>query len=285
MSFNATESPFATALVDIGLNLAHDSFDPDRGELIDRALSANVRHMLITGSSIQSTQQALALVEQRRNLFRCTAGVHPHHAVDLDSAAFEQLTQLAEHADVVAVGECGLDYFRNFSPAAAQQEAFRSQLNLAAKVRKPVFLHQRDAHADFVAILREIRTQLAGGLAHCFTAGLDEARAYLDLGLYIGITGWICDERRGGHLAEVVKYIPQDRLLIETDAPYLLPRDIRPKPSTRRNEPMYLPYVLRALAAARGETAEELAQATTRNAGRLFGWPSRDETQGAQGSK
>jgi TatD DNase family protein len=265
------------SLVDIGLNLAHDSFDHDRDELIARAVNAHVRHMLITGSSISSTQRALQLVQERRDLFRCTAGIHPHHAVDLDADALDQLTSLAQHPDVIAVGECGLDYFRNFSPVDAQRKAFQQQIALAARVGKPIFLHQRDAHEEFVGILGDSGHQLQRGVAHCFTAGLAEARAYLDLGLYIGITGWICDERRGGHLSEVVKYIPQDRLLLETDAPYLLPRDIRPKPSTRRNEPMYLPYVLKALAAARGESIEELAEATTRNARRLFGWPSAEK--------
>lgn len=269
----ANALPPAASLVDIGLNLAHDSFDHDRAELIERAVNAHVRHMLITGSSIASTERALHLVHERRDLFRCTAGVHPHHASDLDDGALAQLTALAKHPDVVAVGECGLDYFRNFSPVDAQRRAFQQQLEIAVNVRKPVFLHQRDAHADFIAILREFRANLAGGVAHCFTAGLDETRAYLDLGLYIGITGWICDERRGQHLVDVVKHIPQDRLLIETDAPYLMPRNIHPKPSTRRNEPMYLPYVLQAIAAARSESIEELARATTRNAGNLFRWP------------
>jgi len=175
---------------------------------------------------------------------------------------------------VVAVGECGLDYFRNFSPPAAQQAAFRKQLELAVEVGKPVFLHQRDAHEDFLAILRDYRPRLVGGVAHCFTAGLEEMRAYLDLGLYIGITGWICDERRGLHLREVVRHIPRERLLVETDGPYLLPRDLDPKPASRRNEPMYLPHVLRAIAAARGEDPEELGAITTRNALELFSWHS-----------
>ena len=129
----------------------------------------------------------------------------------------------------MAVGECGLDYFRNLSPRPAQLAAFRRQLDLAVQLRKPVFLHQRDAHEDFLTVLREYGSRLVGGVAHCFTAGVDEARAYLDLGLYIGITGWICDERRGLHLREVVRTIPADRLLIETDGPYLLPRDLQPE--------------------------------------------------------
>ena len=257
-------------IVDIGANLAHDSFDHDRDEVIARAAAAGVTCMVITGSSIASTQQAINLVQAAPQCFRCTAGIHPHHASELDSAQQSSLRVLAQDPAVAAVGECGLDYFRDFSPRQAQVAAFRHQLELAIEVRKPVFLHQRDAHADFLAILKEYRSRLVGGVAHCFTDGLAQARDYLNLDLYIGITGWISDERRGLHLREVVPHIPRDRLLIETDAPYLLPRDVKPKPSTRRNEPMYLAHVLRAIASSRKEDPEELAHATTRNALRLF---------------
>jgi len=268
--FSATSPP--PALLDIGINLAHDSFDHDRDAVIERAAEVGVTRMLITGSSLASTHTAIALVRKHPEQMRCTAGVHPHHAVELDSAQLQAFNELARRPEVVAVGECGLDYFRNFSPHEAQIQAFEQQLQLAAQVRKPVFLHQRDAHQDFMRIMGKHRAQLSGGVAHCFTAGLDEARAYLDLDLYIGITGWICDERRGQHLREVVRHIPADRLLIETDAPYLLPRDLQPKPQSRRNEPMYLPHVLAAIAEARGERYEELAEITTGNALRLFDW-------------
>ena len=270
MSASTPFSPFE--LIDIGVNLVHDSFDHDRDALIERAHAAGVRRMVITGSSLESTRAAIELVKGDPQRFRCTAGVHPHHAAELDDARLERIAALAQQPQVVAVGECGLDYFRNFSPRAAQLEAFQAQLELAARLRKPVFLHERDAHDDFLAILREYRPRLSGGVAHCFTAGLEQARAYLDLDLYIGITGWICDERRGLHLREVVRHIPAARLLVETDAPYLLPRDLQPKPHSRRNEPMYLPHVLAAIAAARGEAPAELAAITTRNALTLFPW-------------
>lgn len=262
-------------LVDIGINLAHDSFDHDRDDVIRRAADVGVTRMLITGSSLASTQDAIDLVGRDPIRFRCTAGVHPHHATGLNEAAFDELAVLAQRPEVVAVGECGLDYYRDFSPRPAQILAFRQQLELARQLGKPVFLHQRDAHDDFLAIMSEYRSQLSGGVAHCFTAGLDEARAYLDLGLYIGITGWICDERRGVHLREVVRHIPGDRLLIETDAPYLLPRDIRPAPRSRRNEPCHLPRVLAALASARGESVHALASITTGNALTLFDWTAK----------
>jgi TatD DNase family protein len=259
-------------LIDIGINLAHDSFDRDRAEVIARAHEAGVTRMLITGSSIASIRDALQLVTSNTAIFRCTAGIHPHHASELDDDALDELAQLAAHPHVLAVGECGLDYFRDFSPRPAQLSAFERQLQLAGTIGKPVFLHERDAHEDFVSIVNDHRSRLAGGVAHCFTGTLQQAQAYLALGLHIGITGWICDERRGSHLKEVVRHIPAERLLIETDAPYLLPRDLDPKPKDRRNEPAYLRHVLRTIARARDEDAEELGLITTRNALELFRW-------------
>jgi TatD DNase family protein len=261
----------AVHLIDIGANLAHDSFDADRPAVLERAHAAGVVQLVITGSSLDSTPKAIALARAHPGVCFATAGVHPHHATELTAVALPALAAAARDPAVVATGECGLDYFRDFSPRDVQRRAFADQLAIAAQVGKPVFLHQRDAHEDFVAILREHRASLAGGVAHCFTAGEAERDAYLELGLHIGITGWINDERRGLHLREVVRGIPPDRLMIETDAPYLLPRDIRPAPKTRRNEPMYLPYVVNAIAAARGETAEVVAQRSTAVAKAFFG--------------
>ena len=260
------------SIIDIGVNLAHDSFDADRKAVLERALRVGVTRMLITGSSLASTRTALELVRHDPLRLRCTSGVHPHHADELMPAQFAELAELAQLPQCLAVGECGLDYCRNLAPRQAQLSAFRRQLELAVQLRKPVFLHERDAHADFCEVLREFNGQLTGGVAHCFTGELSHAQRYLELGLHIGITGWICDERRGLHLREVVRHIPAERLLIETDAPYLLPRDLRPKPASRRNEPMHLPHVLQAIATARGESSSELAQVTTANALRLFGW-------------
>jgi TatD DNase family protein len=258
-------------LIDIGANLAHDSFDADRDAVLARAHEAGVAQIVVTGSSESSTRQAIDLARAHPAVLFATAGVHPHHAADLTLEALPALEAAARDPAVVAAGECGLDYFRDFSPRDAQRRAFAWQLEIAAKVGKPVFLHQRDAHEDFVAILREHRSGLKGAVAHCFTAGETERDAYLALGLHIGITGWINDERRGLHLREVVKGIPAERLLIETDAPYLLPRDIRPAPKSRRNEPKYLPHVVDAIARARGETPEAVAAASTAAARRFFG--------------
>jgi len=260
-------------LIDIGVNLAHDSFDADRDKVMQRATAAGVVQMVVTGSSEESTRNAIELSRAHPGVLFATAGVHPHHAADLTNNTLPALQALARDAQVVAVGECGLDYFRDFSPRDLQRRAFAWQLELATATGKPVFLHQRDAHEDFIAILRE--HGIKRGVAHCFTAGEKERDEYLALGLHIGITGWINDERRGLHLREVVKGIPPDRLLLESDAPYLMPRDIKPAPKTRRNEPAFLPYVARAIAAARGETAEAVAAASTATTRVFFGLPVR----------
>lgn len=256
-------------LVDIGVNLAHDSFDADRTAVMKRAREAGVARMIVTGSTLQSSRDALRLAQGDDALF-ATVGVHPHHAAELDDAQLVELAALARQPGAVAVGECGLDFYRDFSPRDRQEEAFRQQLDIAMQTDLPVFLHQRDAHERFTAILDECGPRRPAGVAHCFTGGLVELDDYLDRGLYVGITGWICDERRGDALREAARHLPLDRVMIETDAPYLLPRDLDPRPRTRRNEPMHLPHVLRALAALMRVAPEQLAEASTRNAETLF---------------
>jgi TatD DNase family protein len=258
-------------LVDIGINLAHDSYDADRDQVMERARAAGVARMIVTGSSLESTRRAIELVRLHPDVLRATAGVHPHHATDLRTEHLSELRTLLAQPEIAAAGECGLDYYRNFSPHADQQRAFRWQLELAVETQRPVFLHQRDAHADFMAILRDYLPRLRNGVAHCFTGTAAELDDCLEAGLSIGITGWICDERRGQHLLGLVKRIPADRLMIETDGPYLLPRNIHPRPATRRNEPMYLVQVCKAVAAARNEDPAIVAVTTTRNAQRFFG--------------
>jgi TatD DNase family protein len=257
-------------LIDIGSNLTHDSFAADRDAVMARALQAGVRRQIITGADLASSHQAAALAALHPARLWSTAGVHPHHAQSFCGSQRAELLDLLHLEQVVAVGECGLDYFRNFSPAAAQRQAFIAQLEIAAEIRKPVFLHQRDAHGDFAAILRDFAGKLHGGVAHCFTGGEAELDAYLALGLHIGITGWACDERRGLELRRSVPRIPLDKLLIETDAPYLLPRDMSPPPKSRRNEPCYLPHIAATVASLRGEALETIGAATTRNAVALF---------------
>lgn len=258
-------------LIDIGANLAHESFHHDLAEVLARAHEQGVGRLIVTGASKQGSEQAFRLAEDHPGVLYATAGVHPHHAVDYDAETDRVLRQLARQPQVRAVGETGLDYFRNFSTPAQQAVAFEGQLQIAADCGKPVFLHQRDAHPDFLSILRNHRARLKAVVVHCFTdqaAALDD---YLALDCHIGITGWICDERRGTHLPELVRRIPAERLMIETDAPYLLPRTIRPRPKHNRNEPMYLPYVCEAVARARGESPQQLAATTTATAQAFFG--------------
>jgi TatD DNase family protein len=258
-------------LIDIGSNLTHDSFAPDRDAVIARALEAGVRRQIVTGADMVSSNQAATLAAAHPAYLSSTAGVHPHHAQSFDVSRHAELKELLHQPGVVAVGECGLDYCRNFSPPEAQRAAFVAQLKIAADTRKPVFLHQRDAHDDFTAILKDFRAALPGGVAHCFTGGRRELEDYLALDLYIGVTGWVNDERRGLSLRDAVPHIPSDRLMLETDAPYLLPRDLAPRPKSRRNEPCYLPHIAAAIAQLRGQTAEQIAASTTDNAGRFFG--------------
>ena len=258
-------------LIDIGVNLTHDSFDRDRSEVIARAGAAGVAQMIVTGASGASSRQALALARAHPGLLHATAGVHPHHAHEYDDETDTLLRELATATEVRAIGETGLDYFRNYSPHAAQVAAFERQLAIAIDTGKPLFLHQRDAHDDFIACLDGVRDRIPRAVVHCFTGERDELVACLDRGFHIGITGWISDERRGVHLREIVKLVPADRLMIETDAPYLLPRDLHPKPSHRRNEPMYLAHVCAAVAAARGESPEAVAASTTATARAFFG--------------
>jgi len=203
--------------------------------------------------------------------------VHPHHAHELRPAELPALRELLRQPGVVAAGECGLDYYRNYSPYATQRQAFEMQLALAAECAQPLFLHQRDAHRDFIALLTEAARHAGGrlrGVAHCFTGGADELDSYLELGLHIGITGWICDERRGQHLQELVRRIPRGRLLLETDGPYLLPRDLDPKPASRRNEPRHLAHIAAAVAHWRDEDVNELAAHTSAAARALFALPA-----------
>jgi TatD DNase family protein len=258
-------------LIDIGSNLTHESFAADRDAVMARALQAGVRRQIITGADFSGSLQAATLAAQHPARLWSTAGVHPHHAQSYAASRPEEWLALLQQPQVVAVGECGLDYYRDLSPRGIQREAFHSQLSIAVAANKPVFLHQRDAHADFSAMLREFAAVLMGGVAHCFTGGELELETYLELGLFIGITGWACDERRGLELRKAIPRIPANRLLIETDAPYLLPRDLTPKPKSRRNEPCYLPHIAATVAGLRGESLESIAGATTRNAEMLFG--------------
>ena len=260
-------------LIDIGANLSHDSFDHDRDAVLQRARDAGVAQLVVTGASREHSPKALALAQAHPGFLFATAGVHPHHATEYTDECDAEMRALHAHPEVVAVGETGLDYFRDFSPRPAQRRAFERQLQIGVDTGKPLFLHQRDAHEDFVAVMKNFDGQLGPAVVHCFTGTRKELFDYLDQDWYVGITGWLCDERRGQHLRELVKHIPAGRLMVETDAPYLLPRTLRPLPKDRRNEPAFLPHIVEELARDRGETTAATAAATTATAAAFFRLP------------
>lgn len=259
-------------LIDIGVNLTNTRFENDFDDVIDRAQQNGVVHVVVTGTSLSESRQALELVERFPDFLSCTAGVHPHVAKHWNRSMASEIRELLKESRVVAAGECGLDFNRDFSPRDQQEACFAEQLELAAEVGKPVFLHERDAHTRFVDVVRAYRDHLAGAVVHCFTGTKREMFTYLDNDCYIGVTGWLCDERRGDDLREAVRHLPLDRLMIETDAPYLTPRTIKPRPPKGRNEPAYLPYVLSELADLLQLSAEQIAEQTVINSRRFFGF-------------
>jgi TatD DNase family protein len=258
------------SLIDIGANLTHSSFAHDLPEVLARAAAAGVTELVVTGADAEGSRAALALARAHPRRLFATAGVHPHHASAYDADVEALLRELHAAPEVVAVGETGLDYHRNFSPREAQRFAFERQLELAAACGKPLFLHQRDAHADFLSCLDNVRGRIGRAVVHCFTGEKQELIDYLERDFYVGITGWICDERRGAHLRELVKLIPPDRLLLETDAPYLLPRTLKPMPSHRRNEPAFLAHICAEVARDRGEDVAVTAAHTAAAAKTFF---------------
>lgn len=257
-------------LFDICFNFTHTSFRKDEKEVLQRARDADVEYFLVTGSDLEDSSKALQLASLYQNGMYATTGVHPHLANSWQDYTYSALYELASNPRVLAIGEAGLDYHRNFSTQAQQINAFKQQIELAIELQKPLFLHEREAHDDFYAIITDYHKQLHNTVVHCFTGDQRALDNYLDLGFYIGITGWICDERRGAHLHELVQRIPEDRLLIETDAPYLFPRTVRPRPKKQRNEPYYLSHIAEQIALHRGDSTEKLSQYTMENSLRFL---------------
>ncbi|WP_298441088.1 TatD family hydrolase [uncultured Ferrimonas sp.] len=255
-------------LTDIAVNLCSSQFD-DVDAIVERADAAGVTRLLNLAGDLAEAQQGIDLCQRFAQVYS-TAGVHPHYASSWHGESQQQLRQLFNQPKLVAVGECGLDYNRDFSPRPQQRQAFAEQLQLAAELNKPVLLHCREAYQDLVPMLQQHRAQLPAAVLHCFTGTEQELEHALGLDCYIGITGWICDERRGQELRRLVRQIPAERLLLETDAPYLLPRDLKPKPKSRRNEPSLLPHIAQTVATLRGQSVETIAKLSHDNATRAF---------------
>ena len=257
-------------LVDIGVNLTNSRFDKDRDQVIQNALAAAVNRILITGTCQASSESALLLCQQYPELLACTAGVHPHDADNVSVNYLHQLTQLAKSSHVKAIGECGLDFNRNFSTPENQLNVFQQQVELAATLSLPLFLHQRDAFEPWLQILSPFVNKVPAMVTHCFTGDKQQLITCLDHGMYVGITGWLCDKKRGQELRDIVKYIPLDRLMIETDAPFLTPQNISPKPKSSRNEPAYLAYIVEMLAQCTQYSIDQISQHSYQNACRVF---------------
>ena len=266
-------------LIDIGINLMNSAYDKDRDDVVKAAAASGVSPLVITGSGERSSLDA-ALYASAYNAGKTpalfsTAGVHPHEAKNCGNGTIQFLRELVlEKSDrcsgVKAIGECGLDYNRDFSPRDVQRRWFIKQVELAAELSLPLFLHEREAFTDFSIILGGYIKSVPAAVVHCFTGSGDELDHYLSMGCYIGITGWICDERRGKHLRELIKNIPADRLLLETDGPYLLPRDLPEKVRNKRNEPRFLPHIAETVAHCVGKEPTKLAKETFANAKRFF---------------
>jgi len=262
-------------LIDMGINLMNSAYDRDRDEVVKAAAAAGVSPLVITGSgersSLAAALYASAYNAGQPGALYATAGVHPHEAKNCGNGTIDFLRELALEKGAKAIGECGLDYNRDFSPRDVQRKWFVKQAELAAELSLPLFLHERDAFVDFSTILRGYINAVPAAVVHCFTAAAGELECYLSLGCYIGVTGWICDERRGKHLLELVKLIPKDRLMLETDGPYLLPRDLPVKVRNRRNEPRFLPHIAETVARHLGKESAKLAGETFANTKRFFG--------------
>ncbi|MDJ0776576.1 MAG: TatD family hydrolase [Gammaproteobacteria bacterium] len=257
-------------MIDIGVNLTNKALLRDLDGVMARAADAGVGRMVVTGTSLEESQKAIELCAAWPGRLVSTCGIHPHHASEWDAHSADRIRAMAANPCVRAIGETGLDFNRNYSPPLDQEQAFVHQVELAIELDLPLFCHQRDAHTRFVELLAEYRPRIRRLVVHCFTDNRAALMDYLELDCYIGITGWICDERRGLELQQLVPLIPAERLLLETDAPYLLPRNLSPKPASRTNEPAHLAHILAEVARHRAESAAALAAQVRRNSLEFF---------------
>ena len=262
-------------LIDIGVNLSNSRFEKDREAVLKRAQEAGVERLILTGTSIAESQTVVDICDQYAEQFPgmlyATAGIHPHDSSGYNRESATVLRTLAQHPSVVSIGETGLDFNRNLSTEKEQQLSFEAHIELAIELDMPLFLHERDAAQRQIEILKSYRDNITEAVIHCFTGDKKTLFNYLDMNLHIGITGWICDERRGLELQKIASNIPLNRLMIETDAPYLTPRNMPKKPKNSRNEPAFLTSVLAGLCAVRSEPEDVIAAETSATAIKFFG--------------
>ena len=253
------------SLFDTHAHLHFPDFDVDRAEMMARARQAGVGRMLTIGTEVPTSRAAIALAQAEPDVW-AAVGVHPHDAAEADEATLAEIEGLAGAARVVAIGEIGLDFFRNLSPRDVQERVFRHLIGVARRARKPVIIHCREAHPEVLAILGEERAAEVGGIMHCFSGDVAVARRCLELGLLISLAGPVTYPNARA-LPEVARFVPADRLVVETDCPFLPPQGYRGK----RNEPAYLAITAARVAELRGERLEEFARRSSENACRLLG--------------
>ncbi len=250
-------------MFDIGANLTSSHFSDDLDSVLDESFEAGVKKICITSSNLQDVRNAKKITERNKNLYY-SVGFHPHNAKDFKIEFLKDMSIYLDDPKAICLGEMGLDFNRNFSSKEEQILCFESQLSLANSISKPLFLHQRDAHEEFLSVLdnHKFNQKL---IVHCFTGNLSELEEYLKRDFYIGITGWVCDLKRGKELRECINQIPEDKLLIETDSPYLSPRK-----KIRRNEPKFLIDVAEEVATLRNETTESIINSSYKNSLNFF---------------
>lgn len=258
-------------MFDICVNLHSEQFRSDPQGVLDRAFESGLSGISLTGSCLDSSHMAIEYAEGNSDQLCATVGIHPHSAKDFTEKMWSKMQEMARKPIVRAVGECGLDYFRNLSTPSQQRQCFERHIALAMTLNKPLFLHQRDGFEAFIEILDHHAPHVPV-LVHCFTDGLHELEAYLERGYFIGITGWIADTRRNQSLLEAIPHLPLERLMIETDAPWLTPRNIPKFRKVRTNEPQYLSYVVSAISEHTGHSVHDIIEHSTTNARRFFGW-------------
>tara|TARA_B100001250_G_scaffold193534_1_gene166361 strand:+ start:7287 stop:8072 length:786 start_codon:yes stop_codon:yes gene_type:complete len=256
--------------IDIACNFTHKSFKDNLEEVIDNAEFEGVKKFVLLCASLADLEPIQIIQNQSPEKYFVSAGIHPHHATEILEISYDDLLAKLDSINPNAIGETGLDYFRNISPPDTQRKSFKMHIEIAKELNLPLYLHQRDSHKDFINIIKEKINNFPKFVVHCFTGTQQELDDYLDLGAYIGLTGWICDAKRNIELRKSIKNIPIDRIMIETDCPYLIPKNLPNKPTKNINEPKYLPHIANEIAGLMGIEMEELKLATHNNAIKFF---------------
>ena len=249
-------------IADIACNFTSDRFDSDLDEVINQAIVNNITKFGLICSRLSDIEKLLEIYNRYSKDMFFTIGVHPHHANEINEEYLKKLKEVINNNNPHAIGETGLDFFRNLSTYEEQIFAFEEQIKIAIDTNKPLFLHQRDSHDDFIKILRKYSSDINKSVVHCFTGTKEQLNDYLELDCYIGVTGWICDAKRNVELRKTIKNIPLERLMIETDCPYLIPKNLEEKPKNNRNEPTYLNHIANEVATLMKKDINDIREKT-----------------------